>query len=102
MPIDAEVGNIIEHAFNLLHVSFLVDRRVGRNLIAKEFRHLDGQNAFLENALALHNQVVRSLETIEMHVPVHPFTWRDGRLRRILRTFANLSRVFFRNQTLRL
>jgi hypothetical protein len=45
---------------------------------------------------------VRSLKTIDVHIPIHPFAWCDRRLRRILRTFANFRRVFFRNQTFRL
>ena len=102
MTIDAKIGKIIEHPFDLLHIGFLVDRCIGRDLITEHLRHFDGQNAFLEHALALHDQVVRSLKTVDVHVPIHPLAWRDRRLRRILRTFANFRRVFFRNQTLRL
>ena len=62
VAIDAEIGEIIEHLLDLLHVGFLVNRRVRRDLIAENLRHLDRQNAFLENAFALHDQIVRAFQ----------------------------------------
>ena len=35
-------------------------------------RHFDRENAFLEDAFALDDQIVRPLEPVEMHVPIHP------------------------------
>src|SRR2546421_7489062 len=75
VTVHAEIGEIIEHPFDLLHVSLFLYGRIRRDLVAEDLRHLDGQNAFFENAFALHNEVVCSLQTIEVHVPIHPFAW---------------------------
>ena len=77
MAIDAEIGEIIEHLLDLLHIGFLVNGRVGSHLIAENLCHLDRKDALLKDAFALHNEVVRSLETVKVHVPVHPFSRPD-------------------------
>src|SRR6266542_3801012 len=86
VAIDPEIGKIIEHLLDLLHIGFLVNRRVGRDLVAEQLRHFDREDALLENAFALDDEIVRPLETIEVHVPIHPtcrsdWTIADWRLR---------------------
>ena len=98
MAICAEIGEIIEHLLDLLHIRFLVNRRVGRHLVAERLRHLDCKNALLEDAFALHNEIVCSLEAIEVHVPIHPARRSNGRLGRILWPFPNFRRVFLADQ----
>ena len=94
VTIHAEIGKIIEHLLDLLHVGFFVDGRVGRHLIAEHLRHLDRENAFLEDAFALHDQIVRPLEAIEVHVPVHPVGRTDGWLCRIFRSLRTSAASF--------
>ena len=101
MAVDAEIGKEIEELLELYHVGFLVDGGVSRDLVAEDLRHADGENAFLENALPLHDQVVRPFQSVEVHVPIHPAARRNGRFRRIFRSLPDNFRVLFRNQTFR-
>src|ERR1700736_6989598 len=78
VAIHTEIGKIIEHLFDLFHVGLLVDRRVRRDLIAENLRHLDGENALLKHALALDDQIVNPLESIEVDVPIHPSVRPNG------------------------
>jgi len=75
-----------------------VSGRVGRDLIAENLRHLDRENAFSEHAFALDDEIVNSLETVEVDIPIHPGAGPNGRLGRIFRAFANFGRVFFADQ----
>ena len=93
MAIHAEIRKIIEHLLDLLHIGFLVDRRIGRDLVAEQLCHFDCKDAFLEHAFALHNEIMRTLEAIEVHVPVHPTCRSDRWLGRILWTFSNFDCV---------
>ena len=99
MAIDAEVGEIIEHLLDLLHIGFLVNGRVGCHLIAEILRHLYCENALLEDTFAFHDQIVNALQSIEVDVPIHPFTRRDRGLGRVFRTFSDFSRIFLAKQT---
>ena len=98
MTVDAEIAQKIEHLFELGHVGLFVDRRVRRDLIAEKLRHFDCDDAFLEDALTLDDQIVRSLRAIEMNVPVHPIARRDRRLGRIFWPLANVAGVFVADQ----
>ena len=99
VAVHAEIGEIIEHLFDLFHISLLVDRRIGSDLIAQNLRHLDRENAFFENAFALDNQIVNPLEAIEVDIPIHPHARPNGGLVWIFWTLANFGRVFVSNQT---
>ncbi len=99
VAVHAEIGKIIEHLLDFLHVGFLVDGCVGRDLIAEQLRHFDRENAFFENAFALDNEIVNALKPIEMDVPIHPFARADSGLGRIFRALADFRRIFFREQT---
>ena len=83
MAIDSEIGEIIKHLLDLLHVGLLINRRVRRHLIAEDLRHLDREDAFLENTFSLDDQIVYSLKPIEMNVPIHPIAGRDRGFHRI-------------------
>ena len=67
--------------FDLFHVGLLVNGGVGRDLVAENLRHLNREDAFLEHALALDDQIMRVFQSVDVHVPVHPL----GRTNRFLR-----------------
>ena len=98
VAVDAEIGQKIEHLLNLIHVGLFIYGRVGRDLIAKAFRHFNGKNAFLEDAFALNDQIVRPLESVEVHVPVHPFAWTDNAIADCGLRVADCGGVLFRKQ----
>ena len=72
MTVRAEPGEKLEHLLDLPDVGLLVNRRVGGDLVAEDLGHPDRLNAFLEDAFALDNEVVRVLESVDVHVPIHP------------------------------
>lgn len=80
VAIDVERAEELEHVLDLLHVGFLVDGRVGRGLVAENLRHLDGGDAFLEDTLALNDEVVREFEAVHVDVPIHPLARLDDDL----------------------
>src|ERR1051325_8817587 len=61
VTIDAEIGEIIEHLLDLMHIGLFIHGRIRRDLIAKDLGHFDGENAFLEHAFALDDQIVGAL-----------------------------------------
>ena len=101
MTVHAKIGEKIEHLLDFLHGGFFINSGIGRDLITEELRHFDGENAFLEHALALDDQVMRPLESVEMHIPIHPFARPDRRFSRIFWPFANVAGIFFTQQTSR-
>jgi len=50
-------GQVLEHVLDLLDIRFLVNGRVGGDLITANLRHLDGFHAFLENSFTFHDQI---------------------------------------------
>ena len=72
VAIDAERGEVGEHLLDLGHVGLFIDRGVGGHLVAEDLRHADGEDALLEDALALDDEIMRALQAVEMDIPVHP------------------------------
>ena len=101
MAVDAEIAQEIEHLLHFLHVRFLVDGGVRRDLVAENLRHLDREDAFLEDAFAFHDQIMRPLQTVEMDIPIHPFARPDRRLRRIFRSLLDRARFLLASSTRR-
>ncbi len=79
VAIDLERGEVFEHLLDFLDIGFLVNGGVGGHLVAENFRHPDRLDAFLENALALDDQIVGIFQAVDMHVPIHPLGGFDGR-----------------------
>ena len=73
VAIHFERGEELEHLLDFLHVGFFINGGVGRDLVAEDLRHLDGFDAFLEDAFALDDQIVGVFEAVDMDVPIHPF-----------------------------
>ena len=72
VAIDAKPGEELEHLLEFFDFSFFVDGRIGRDLKAKLLGHLDGLDAFFEDAFAFNDEIVGVLKAVDVHVPVHP------------------------------
>ena len=59
------------------HIGLLVNRGVGRDLVTKNYCHTNCGNAFLKDPFALHDQVMRALQTVQMDIPIHPLRGRN-------------------------
>ena len=79
---------------DLVHIRFLVDGCVGRDLVAKALRHFDRENALLKYPLAFDDQIMRPLEPVEVHVPIHPVRRRDDRFASRGFRVTNCLRIF--------
>ena len=90
----------LEEVLDFLHLGLLVNGRVGRDLVAEHLRHAHRQHGLLEDAFALHDEVMRPLEAVEMHIPIHPLRRRDDGLLRVLRAFARLVGLRLRHEFL--
>ena len=77
MAIHFERGEELEHVVQFRHVGFAVNGGVGGDLIADNLGHLDGFHAFLEDAFAFDDEIVREFQTVHVDVPVHPFGRTD-------------------------
>ena len=73
-----ERGEELEHLLDLLYVGFLIDRGVGRHLVAEQLGHADRLDALLEHPFALDDQVVRVFQAVNVDVPIEPLARLDG------------------------
>ena len=60
--VHTEIGDVIKHVFDFLHVGFFEHGGVGGDLITENFCHFDGGDTFFENAFALDDEVVNVFE----------------------------------------
>ena len=97
VPIHFQRREKLKHLLDLLHLRFLVHRGVRCHLVSKKLRHPNGLHAFLEDSLALHNQVMRIFQAINVDIPVHPFCRLD-RGPAIILALPNRFNVLIRNQ----
>ena len=92
-----ERGKELEHLLDLLDIGFLIDGRVGGDLVAENLGHADGLDAFLEHAFTLDDEVVGVFQAVHVNIPVQPFAGRMGG-RPSLLAFANGFGVFVGDQ----
>lgn len=94
MAIDAEPGEILEHLFQFGDIGFLVNSRIGGDLVTENLGHFYGGDAFLEDTFALDDQVVGIFEAVDMDVPIDPPGGCNGRA--VVRfAFADEIEIFF-------
>lgn len=72
VSIHSKPGKVVEHPLEFLHFRLFVDRGVRGDLIAKHLGHADSGDAFLKNTLPLNDKIMRALEAVEVHIPIHP------------------------------
>ena len=77
MAIHFQRGEELEHLLDFLDLGFLIDGGVGGHLVAENFGHAHGCDAFLEDAFALDDQIVGVFQAVDVDVPVHPFGGPD-------------------------
>ena len=100
MSIHSEPREVVKHLLQLVHVGFLVNGRIGGDLIAQNFRHADGGDAFLEDAFPFDNEVMGAFQAVEMHIPIHPARWGDAGSVGLARAVSDFGGLIWRDQFL--
>src|SRR5271157_6287505 len=98
MAIDAQRRQVIEQMLDFRDIGFTVYGGIRRNLVAENFSHAHGQDALLEDSLPFYDNVVGFLQSIQMHVPIHPSVRSNHRLGGIPRTPLDLFYLARREQ----
>src|SRR5258708_12432322 len=98
VAIDAQCAKESQHGLDFVHFCLPINRCIRGDLEAKEFRHPNCKDALTEYAFPLNNNVMHLFQSVQVHIPIHPFGWRNYRLFRVVTPLLNLFPLVRRHQ----